>query len=229
MLVAAHPSSLEAIPDGVRRLAGRDTPLTGEIIGLASVLRWLVVAAVGVVLVAAIHLRPARGRVLGAVGIGLVAADLLVMGFGFQPSIDRSKASPPEPRAVEVMRRLSAGGARVAGDSALGPNTAMHWGLRDARGHELPVVERHRRLWEALGGGFVSPQRTRVAPESSGARGLLDRFAVRAYLAGYHTLPSCRSPTKVPTAWSCATRRRCRGRSSPTTGGGARRWSSPST
>jgi Bacterial membrane protein YfhO len=183
-VLAAHPSSLEELGDGVRRLAGRGTPLTGEIIALASVLRWLILATVGVAVIAAIRLWPKRATLLAGVAVAVTAVDLLVMGFGWQPSIDRSEASPPEPRAVRVMRDMTAEGGRVAGDGDLAPNTATRWGLRDARGHDLPVVERHQRLWAAAGGGFFAfPQWTRVQPSNPNARKLLDLFAVRAYLS----------------------------------------------
>jgi hypothetical protein len=188
-VLAAHPSSLEVLGDGVRRMLGRDTPLTGEIIGLAALLRWLVFAIAAFALVAAIVLRPPRARVLSGAGIGLAFIDLVVMGWGYQPAMDKSRASPPEPEAVRVMRRLSNEGGRVAGPDALGPNTATRWGLEDARGHELPVVERHQRLWAALGGGFRTFQRTWVDPASPGSPKVLDLFAVEDGFDGAHTYP----------------------------------------
>jgi hypothetical protein len=188
-VLVAHPSSLGVLGDGVRRMLGRDTPLTGEIIALAALLRWLVFATAAFALVAAIVRRPPRARLLAGAAIALAFIDLLVMGWGYQPAIDKSKASPPEPEAVRVMRRLTNGGGRVAGPDALGPNTATRWGLEDARGHELPVVERHQRLWAAVGGGFRSFQRTWVDPASPGSPKVLDLFAVQAVLDGAHTYP----------------------------------------
>jgi hypothetical protein len=187
---AAHPSSIGVLGDGVRRMLGRDTPLTGEIVALASLLRWLVFAAAALAVVRALALRLQSATVLAGVAIGVAAVDLLVMGWGYQPSIDKAKASPPEPPAVGVMRRLTEGGGRVAGEGGLPPNTATRWGLADARSHELPVVERHQRLWAALGGGFIRLQTTIVDPASPGSPRLLDLFAVQAFVAGAPEFPS---------------------------------------
>ena len=150
-------------------------------LALTSVLRWVVFAAVALALLAALTRRRARtGPLLTAV-VALAALDLLVMGWGYNPAIPKAQADPPAPPAVTVMRRLTADGQRVVGVNALIPNTASRWGLEDARGHELPVVQRANLLWYAMGGG-TGEGTTAVNPQDPRTPKLLDVFGVRAIL-----------------------------------------------
>jgi hypothetical protein len=69
----------------------------------------------------------------------------------------------------------------VAGIGALQPNTAARWGLRDARGHEDPSLQRNSRLWFALG-GTIEEASNGVAPQDPRTPKLLDVFGVKAVL-----------------------------------------------
>jgi Bacterial membrane protein YfhO len=177
----ANPSWLSDLGDGFRRLLGRDTPITADVVALASVLRWLILAIASLALVAALAAWRRRRVALVGGACALVAVDLLVMGWGYNPAITTEQAEPPTPRAAEVMRGLTAGGARVVGIDALEPNTASRWGLADARGHEQPAVERTTGLWYALGGG-ASASTEAVDPQNPRTPQLLDVFGVRAVL-----------------------------------------------
>jgi hypothetical protein len=169
--LAVAPTRLGALGGAVDHLGGRVT--TGaDPVNLAAALRWLVFAAAGI---AALAL--ARRR-LAWPACALAALDLLWMGWGFNPAIDKAQAEPPEPPAVAAMRQL---GGRVVGIGGLEPNTASRWDLADARGHEQPSVERTVRLWYALGGGATASTEA-VNPAEPRTPHLLDIFGVRAVL-----------------------------------------------
>src|SRR4051794_181141 len=150
----------------------------GPVLALAAILRWLAFGLAGLALLALAVLRPARAA-LAVTGIGALAApDLRAVDAGYQPSVPRANADPPPPPAVRFMQR-AAPQERVAADlEFLGPNSAARYGLRDIRGHELPLIERHRLLWAALGGAG-GLQRTLVATGNAASAKLLDAFAVR--------------------------------------------------
>jgi hypothetical protein len=178
---AVNPGLLRDLPDGIKRLVGRDTPVTGDVLALASVLRWLVLAGAGLALIAALVVWQRRRATLIFGVCALAAVDLLIMAWGYNPAISEEEAAPPTPPAVDVMRRLSAGGGRVVGIEAMEPNSASRWELPDARGHEQPVLERTAGLWYALGGGATASTEA-VAPQNPRTPMLLDVFGVRSVL-----------------------------------------------
>jgi hypothetical protein len=180
VVLAMHPSWLDGPRDGVTSMLGRDAPVTEDVVGLASVLRWVLFGAAAFTLLAALLRRSRRSVAPLAAAVCLVAADLLIMGWGYSPAIPKEQATPPAPPAVTAMRNLTAGGGRVAGADALDPNTGMRWGLEDARGHEVPHVKRTIELWTALGG--ARGPIVGVVPTDERTPKLLDVFGVRALL-----------------------------------------------
>jgi hypothetical protein len=147
---------------GGRTCAGNCLP-AGDVIRLASVLGWVVVAGAGFAL---IWLR-LRGRigVTGFVALAglVVAIDLFHAGMGYNPSIDRKVAEQP---ATESIRRLEANRPNrfVSVDPI--PQSAIPFNFRlyEARGYDLPIMRRFDHYW-----------RSQVSPESSSvAKGLLD-------------------------------------------------------
>ncbi len=180
-VLVAYPSRLGDLRDAIKQLLGGPSPATPDVLALASVLRWLVLGAIALTLLAAVARRRARAVPLLVAIVALAALDLVSMGWGYNPAIPKAQADPPTPPAVRVMRRLTSGGGRVIGVDSLIPNTASRWGLEDARGHELPVVERTTRLWYALGGGIGDATRA-VSPRDKRTPKLLDVFGVRAVL-----------------------------------------------
>lgn len=183
VLVVRH-AWLAELGDGVRRMLGSGADPSEEVLGLAAILRWLVVGTLGVAAIGLLALRPRLGRWLVPVTVGIVCLDLVAMGYGYNPAIEKSQAEPPEPAAIGALKRLTPPEGRIGGDSALGPNTATKWGLADVRGHELPVVERHQKLWLAIGGGSGGQglQRTRLQSGLPTPHLLLDLFSVNAVL-----------------------------------------------
>ncbi len=135
----------------------------------------------GLALIALTALRPGRPVAFSAVAVGLVAADLLVVAWGFNPLIPKDQAEPAAPPPVGALSRLSTDGRRMVGVGGMTPNTASRWGLEDARGHEQPRVERTSRLWRALGGGLGDGTEA-VDAADPGTPRLLDQFGVGAVL-----------------------------------------------
>jgi hypothetical protein len=181
IVVGAHPSWLGDTPDAAARLLGSDAALGPDVIALASALRWSVLAVVTMGLLLALMRWPRHGGWLAGVAIAVAAVDLLAMGWGYNPAISKAQADPRTPPAVEAMRRLTDDGGRVVSVDGLIPNTASRWGLRDARGHEQPVIERTTRLWLQLG-GTTGDGTVAVAPDDPKTPILLDTFGVRAVL-----------------------------------------------
>jgi hypothetical protein len=179
-VLAAHPSWAGDVPDGLRRLFGSDDVVSDEVVTVAATLRWVLLAAVAVVLVAALAKRPRHAGGIAGAAVAFAALDLIALGFGYNPAIPKAEADPSAPPAVEAMRRLTDAGGRVVGVDGLIPNTASRWGLHDARGHEQPLVERTARVWLQFGttgdGAFA------IDPDRNETRRLLDVFGVRAAL-----------------------------------------------
>ncbi|HEX3278257.1 MAG TPA: YfhO family protein [Thermoleophilaceae bacterium] len=147
---------------GGRTCAGNCLP-AGDVIRLASVLGWAVVAGAGFAL---IYLR-LRGRIgvtpFVALAALVVAIDLFHAGMGYNPAIDRKVAEQP---ATESIRRLEADRPNRFVSMEPIPQSAIPFKFRlyEARGYDLPIVRRFDHYW-----------RTQVSPESTSvAKGLLD-------------------------------------------------------
>lgn len=182
--ILAHPSWLGDLPEAVRRLFGGGASASLAAIGLASVIRWLLFALVAISLVAVPALWRRRGPPLAAAALALVALDLIAMGWGYNPAIPESQADPARPPAIAAAQLLTgAGGGRVMGIGALEPNTASRWGLRDASGHEDPVVERPQKLLLELSGGINTALFGGTPSAATSARPL-DIFGVDALVLG---------------------------------------------
>lgn len=160
-----------------------ETPDSAGTAMVASVARWALLA-VAVVGAAAVLLGRARrgGAALALIAVGLTVFDLVTMHRGYHPAVDKVLAAPPAPESVRVLQ--ASPHARFAGTGvALIPNTGQYYGIRDLRTVDLPALERHIRLYRALGG--ASNERlsiTSFEPERPRALDLLDFFAVKYVL-----------------------------------------------
>jgi hypothetical protein len=151
----------------------------GDVIRLASVLEWAVVAAAGFALIA---LR-LRGRLAAtpfvALAVLVVCIDLFHQGMGYNPAIDRKWAEQPATGSIRELERRKP--ARFVSMEPI-PQSVIpfKFELYEARGYDLPIMRRFDRLW-----------RSQVSPESSSvAKGLLDTpLALRQLTpAGLRTL-----------------------------------------
>ncbi|MET0836632.1 MAG: YfhO family protein [Thermoleophilaceae bacterium] len=86
-----------------------------------------------------------------ALAIALIAGDLFRAGMGHNPAIPIDHARQPVTPALERVQDLAP--ARFAGTIPteaifpLVPDTAMRYGIYDARGYDYPIEKRFDRLW----------------------------------------------------------------------------------
>jgi len=124
-----------------------------EIVQMSSLLIWLPLAAAGFALIAwrlwERH-RLAAGAFI-ALTLLLLCADLFRANMGFNPAIPIARASQPVTPAIAYLQ-----GKRPNRFAGLGTETftqpmpadsAMNYGLYDARGYDYPVEKRFDRLW----------------------------------------------------------------------------------
>jgi hypothetical protein len=127
------------------------TPEGATVLRLAALFVWIVFAGAAVLL---LWLR-ASGRMAGttfaALACVLVAADLYRIGMGINPAIPVDHAEQPATEAVQRLQAARparfAGLAPKFGLQPLVPDTAMRYGLYDARGYDYPIERRYDTLW----------------------------------------------------------------------------------
>jgi hypothetical protein len=147
-----------------------------EVIQFSAVLRWLTLALFGVVLLTLTVRFPQAAMSLAMVALLVSAVELVMLNRGWNPATDKSLVEPPVPDSVRFVQN-SLGSGRMAADAeGFGPNVPSRYGLRDARTHGLPVLERYSRLWLSRGGTGL--QRTTLRPDTSVAPRALDLFGV---------------------------------------------------
>jgi Bacterial membrane protein YfhO len=122
-------------------------PSAPDVIRLASLILWVTTAAAALVLLA---LRLQRRLAVGAficLAVVLVAVDLFRAGMGYNPAIDTRFATQPATPAIEYLRAQRP--ARfVTATAEVSQNVIpFRHDLYEARGYDLPVVERFDRIW----------------------------------------------------------------------------------
>ena len=142
-----------------------NAPPDPDVIRLASLFVWLPFAGAAALLIALRVRGRLRAAAFGALAVALVAADLFRIGMGLNPAIDSDRARMPVTGGIEYLQ--SRAPSRFVGETAFGtlpplePNTAMDFGLYDARGYDYPTEERYWHLWDRAvhdGEGFVIAQ-----------------------------------------------------------------------
>jgi Bacterial membrane protein YfhO len=125
-----------------------------HVVRLASLLEWVVPAAVAVALVGMRLRGLVRPHAFAVAALGLVVVDLFRAGMGYNPAIPIRHAVQPVTPAIRYLQ--SQRPARFVGIGSLGlaslvapmpPDVAMRYGLYDARGYDYPVVSRYEQLW----------------------------------------------------------------------------------
>ena len=129
----------------------------GDVVRLATVLEWIVLAAAAVVLLT-LRLRGRLGATAFVVlALGLVAVDLFKAGMGYSPAIpDRNAVQPTTPaiRFLQAQKPARFAGLAPTAPISLAvpmtPSVAMRYGLYDARGYDYPVELRYAELWKRV-------------------------------------------------------------------------------
>jgi hypothetical protein len=187
VFVAAGVGALDHAAGALKVAAGfanppwplEDHPEAVDIVRLASLAVWLVFGGAALALVA-LRLRGRLGAApFAALAVALVVADLLRAGLGFNPAIDPDDANPPATEAIRLLERDRS--ARYVSLTLFDtpPNVIpMRYDLHDARGYDVPIVERYDRLW-----------RKQLEPECpTQTASLLGPYCLRLFLA--HVTPT---------------------------------------
>ena len=127
------------------------------VIRLAAILIWVTIAGFALLL---LYLRIGRGiapAIFAVLAILLVVGDLFQAGFGENPAIPDSHAVQPVTPAIRYLQsrdppRYVAVDPYV-GFNPLPPDVNIDYGLYDARGYDLPVIDRFSELWSR----YVAP------------------------------------------------------------------------
>ena len=132
-------------------LADRFAGSTPGALALASVIRWLALAALVGLGLLALRFGSRRPAVAGAMLALLAAADMLLFAHAYQPMGPKALVMPPRTPAVAYLQRHVADG-RIAGVGlALSADWSTVYGLRDVRGYDAPQPSRRfYALWTVI-------------------------------------------------------------------------------
>lgn len=189
--VVIEPQILGAIGDALTpaALLGNDAPSLAAA-KLASVLRWALFAGLGIAALA-LTARSSRWPAVAAIAaVALVGLDLTLIDRGYRSTIEEAVADPPPPVSVAALKDGSSHARVGGGGTALHPNLASTYGLRDLRAEDLPAIERYLELYTELGGDYTELFGSTTVDLSSPAAGkLLSAFAVEQVVAEAGELP----------------------------------------
>jgi hypothetical protein len=87
------------------------------------------------------------------IGLGWIAADLLVFGIGINPTIARDAYYPGTP-AIDWLQQDKSDFRILGKQMVLTPNTPELFGLKDARGYDFATVKRYEELVEGQATNF---------------------------------------------------------------------------
>lgn len=140
------------LAQGFRHFLDRAHGGTAKAEAAAAAAWWLVfVLALAVLLALAGRRRTAR-RLLGPLLALVVALDMLHFAHGYQKMIPASSVVPPAPPAIAYLQRHVGDGRITAVGEAVFDDIATVYGLRDARGRDVPwPTTRFGALWGTMG------------------------------------------------------------------------------
>jgi hypothetical protein len=126
-----------------------------DLVRLASLLEWLVLAAAGFALLM-LRLRSRIGAsTFATLAVGLIVLDLFKAGVGYTPAIPTAHAKQPTTHAIRYLQSRRPNrfvGLDSTAPSALvfpiPPDVAMRYRLYDGRGYDYPVERRYLTLWQ---------------------------------------------------------------------------------
>jgi hypothetical protein len=126
-----------------------------EVVRLASLLEWLVVAALAFALIALRVWGRLGATAFVALALVLVAGDLFKAGMGYNPGIPVDHAEQPATGAIRYLQSQLPDrfvGLDPLNDEArlppIAPDVAMRYDLYDARGYDYPIERRYDRFWK---------------------------------------------------------------------------------
>ncbi|HYH58762.1 MAG TPA: YfhO family protein [Thermoleophilaceae bacterium] len=183
--------------DALGQLPALDDDLADlDSVRAAAILRWALAAGLALGLVALLlHVPRRRVAAVTVAALAFAAADVVSIDSGFHPQTEPEIADATPGVVNELQQIISSNERMVATDTTFGPNQAARFGLRDARGHDLPALARYTLLWRALGG--LGLQRTSYLPPAGHDR-LADVFSAGWVLDGQRLR---RNRTALPRAW----------------------------
>jgi hypothetical protein len=170
---------------GFARPPNGASPEVPIVIRMASLIVWLSFAGLGLVLLTA----RLRGR-MGSSGFAvlvvvLIVADLFRAGMGENPAIPISHARQPATPAIRYLqaerpaRFVGVPPTRPFESIPITPDTAMTYGLYDARGYDLPVESRYDALWRhSVSDAQLIIPPTQLAPINARSLPALDLLGV---------------------------------------------------
>jgi hypothetical protein len=106
-----------------------------------------------------------HGLLYSLIGLGWVAADLLVFGRGINPAIPRESYYPKTPE-IEWLQKDKSDFRILGQDMVLVPNTAELYGLKDARGYDFMTIRRYEELITGGAGKFFFYRSADSLPEA---------------------------------------------------------------
>jgi hypothetical protein len=120
-------------------------PAAADVIRSSALVVWGCLAGAALLLIA---LRATRlpVRWLAGLALALVVVDLMRAGMGYNPSIPSDHADQPETGALGYLAERTP--ARFAALGDVPQNVpALRLRIQDARGYDLPILERYNQLW----------------------------------------------------------------------------------
>jgi Bacterial membrane protein YfhO len=141
-----------------------------DIVPLAALLEWVVLAGAAFVLLTMRLRGGLRASAFVLLTVILVTADLFKLGMGYNPTIPISHAGQPKTGAIAYLQsrrpmRFVGLDPRSTDPAPLPPlasNVAMRYGLYDARGYDFPVYRRYNSFWIANFPSYIPGARLTV-------------------------------------------------------------------
>ena len=174
---------------GFQRMPLVTAPDATDVIRMASLITWLTFAA-GATLVVVLRMRGRLGpAAFASLALILVCADLFRAGMGENPAIPIAHAVQPATPAIRYLQAQRpgrfVGALSPRGAVPLPPDTAVSYGLYDARGYDLPVEKHYDTLWRRTvsNAGVLIPP-TQLAPVNASSLHTFDLLGVTDILQG---------------------------------------------